>query len=105
MPAGFAPVKMPPLCVAMLAPGSESAGELVGRHLLFKWPPRLGGWAHGIVRAVNTNQTMKVAGKMCNFVVYYSADDETAEHVLRAHDYGHNSKSPANSWVLLGPLE
>ena len=99
---GLLPLKLPAWVESCLDPESPSAENLVGQWVLYKWPPRLGGWACGKVVAVNTDQTKKVNKEVCNYLVHYPVDDDTSEHYLNARDYAHNAKAVAGSWVCLG---
>ena len=101
----LAPVKLPSWVDDALPMGSESAQKLVGKEILYKWPPRLGGWARGTITAVNTDVTKKVGKEMCNFLVHYPVDDDTSEHLFHTRDYARNVKSLSGSWVLLGGEE
>ena len=99
---GLVPVKMPPWLGGALELESQSAEDLVGNKILYKWPSRLGGWAVGTVTSVNKDKKKKIDEEVCNFLVYYSADDNTADHVLQPRGYARNMKSANDSWVLLG---
>ena len=101
----LSPVKLPPWVEEALPIGSESAEQLVGKEILYRWPPRLGGWARGTVTAVNTDVKKKVGKEMCNFLVHYPVDDDTSEHLFHTRDYARNVKALSGSWVLLGPEE
>ena len=90
-------------CLVLESP--STAEKLVGQWLLYKWPPRLGGWARGKVVAVNTDQTKKVNKEVCNFLVHYPVDDDTSEHLFKTSEYARNSKSLSGAWVLLGGEE
>ena len=59
----------------------------MGMHILYKWPPRLGGWLLGKVSAVNKDDKIAIAGEMCNFRVCYPGDKQTAEHRLSVLKY------------------
>lgn len=76
-----------------------------GHALLYKWPPRLGGWLLGKVAAVNTDAKIVIAGEMCNFRVYYPGDKQTAEHCLSVQKYAGSKKAGLDSWVVLGSGE
>ena len=99
---GFLPLKLPAWMESCLALESPSPEKLVGLWLLYKWPPRLGGWARGKVVAVNMDQTKKVNQEVCNYLVHYPVDDDTSEHYLNARDYAPNAKAVTGSWVCLG---
>ena len=99
------PVKCPAWVEPALALDSPSAALLVGEEILYKWPPRLGGWARGTVSAVNTDKTKKVAKEVCNFTVLYPVDGDTSMHFLNTREYAKNAKAVSGSWVLLGKEE
>ena len=99
---GLLPVKPPEWLGGALEFGSLTAEKLLGSKILYKWRPRLGGWAVGTVTAVNTDKKKKVGKEVCNFLVHYAADDDTSDHVLHACTYASNEKAVADSWVLLG---
>lgn len=90
---------------ACLEPQSGSASELVGRHILYRWPTRLGGWLVGKVISANTDPTVTVGEDVANFVVYYEADAEEAQHCLKRQKYAKSAKATTDSWVLLGPAQ
>jgi hypothetical protein len=75
-------VKCPAWVEPALALDSPSAAQLVGEEILYKWPPRLGGWARGTVSAVNKDKTKKVAKEVCKFTVLYR---DTSMHFLTEH--------------------
>ena len=74
----------------------------MGQEILFKWAPRLGGWARGEVVAVNEDKTKLVDKQMCNFLVHYPVDDDTSEHLFNTSEYAVNAKAVSGSWVILG---
>lgn len=92
----------PPSNLAAMLSLDKDAESLVGRSILYRWPPRLGGWMVGNITAVNLDEKNNVKGKMCNFEVYYQQDEETAYHLLEVAGYALNSKAKIDSWVLLG---
>ena len=63
-----------------------------------------GQWALSHVTAVNTDKKKKIDEEVCNYLVYYTADDNTADHVLQPRGYARNVKSANDSWVLLGAV-
>ena len=100
---GLQVIEDPPWLAAAVVLGSGTASQLVDYFLLFKWSARMGGWALGQVSAV-AEESEKVDGEKCNFSVYYAADDATAQHRLSMAEYAKNTKSPSQSWVLLGKM-
>ena len=101
----LSPVKLPPWVVDALVPDSQTAERLVGQEILYKWQPRLGGWARGTVTEVNTDKTKMVGQEVCNFLVYYAVDGDTSTHHLNTHEYASNAKAKSGFWVLLGTEE
>jgi hypothetical protein len=57
----------------------------------------IGGWAHGEVSAVNHDKTVKMGKEMCNYMVHYSVDDDTSEHLLKTQQYALNAKAVPGS--------
>ena len=100
-PLGMSAIAVPDWLSDALSTDSESAAEMIGLHILYHWPNNLGGWLHGKVLSVNKDKKQTVNGAMCNFVVFYSSDGETAHHLLSLERYAKNCKSPIDSWVLL----
>ena len=88
---------------ACLEPLSETASELVGRFILYRWPTRIGGWLVGEVKAANTDSKEMVGDDVANFNVFYAADGEEAKHCLKLKKYAKNAKASTDAWVLLGP--
>ena len=98
----LSPRAAPPWLEAALEPDSSTAKELLGRYILYKWPPRLGGWAVGKVTSVQKEASVQVKSVKCNFSVFYECDQQSADHVLSLSAYAKTAKSPSDSWVLLG---
>jgi hypothetical protein len=99
----FQPVAAPEWLEQALEPGSSTADQLVGWHILYRWPPRLGGWMVGDIKAVNKDKDQTAQGGVCNYVVYYRADKEEAFHRLQLSSYATSSKAKVDSWVMLTP--
>ena len=99
---GLMPLKLPTWVEESLATDSSSADRFVGQHILYKWAPRLGGWARGKVVAINTDKAKKVGKEVCNFLVHYPVDDDTSEHLFTTSEYAATAKAVSGSWVLLG---
>ena len=97
-----APVKLPAWVEGSLTPESQTAAQLVGKEILYKWPPGLGGWARGRVVSMNVDQSKKVGKEVCNYLVFYAVDGDTSEHLFKMCDYARNAKDKTGSWVLLG---
>lgn len=90
---------------AALEPGSATSSDLVDRLIVYRWPPRLGGWAIGKVVAVNKDKKKKVGSHMANFITYYEVDKDNASHLLHLNGYAVSSKSKVDSWALLDTAE
>ena len=99
------PLKCPAWVEPALALDSPSAAQLVGEEILYKWPPRLGGWARGTVLATNHDKTKMVGKEVCNYFVLYPVDGDTSMHFLNMREYAKNAKAVSGSWVLLGKEE
>ena len=102
---GLMPLKLPTWVEESLATDSSSADRFVGQHILYKWAPRLGGWARGKVVAINTDKAKKVGKEVCNFLVHYPVDDDTSEHLFTTSEYAATAKAVPGSWVLFHPPE
>ena len=104
VPTGMLPLAVPDWLQDALESGNAAAANLVKKHILYRWPERLGGWLHGEITSINVDKKQAVKGVMCNFVVYYNADGETAHHILTLKSYAKSCKSASDSWVLLGSV-
>ena len=100
---GLTTLEKPPWMDECCLPGSELASDMVGLKILFKWPARLGGWAMGEITSAAEAEDI-VGNERCNFKVFYESDGETADHRLMPDKYALSSKSPSQSWVLLGQV-
>ena len=98
----LSPLLAPAWLAEALKIGSDSAKQLVGMYILYKWPPRLGGWAVGKVTSSINDPSLHVKNCPCNFAVFYDCDQESADHCLSIASYAKSAKSAADSWVLLG---
>ena len=102
LPEELAPLVAPPWLAEACKPESATAEQLVGKYILYRWPPRLGGWAVGKIISLQTDASVMVKNIKCNFTVYYDCDEQSADHILSVSSYAKSAKSPADSWVLLG---
>ena len=98
----LSPIAAPSWLDEALAVDSPTAEQLLGKYILYKWPPRLRGWAVGKVTAALNDASLQVKGKRCNFAVFYECDQQSADHTLSLCAYARSAKSPSDSWVLLG---
>ena len=102
LPSGLAAtLARPDWLEAALLSNSESAEQLVGRFILYHWPTRVGGWLVGKVSAICDDPAVKVGEDICNFKVFYEADQDSAFHVLSIKKYARSTKSSLDSWLLL----
>ena len=82
---------------------SPVGSQLVGKSILFKWPPRLGGWLVGKIEEANSNLGQDNDEAFAyNFKVAYAGEDERASHMLSVESYAHVASAKTDSWVLLG---
>ena len=103
LPGGLDLMPKPPdFLGACLEPGSETASDLVGSFILYRWPPRMGGWLVGKITKVNTDKRQKAGDTVANFAVFYEADQEEAYHSLALQKYAKDANSHTDAWVLLG---
>ena len=86
-----------------LADQSETASQLVGYFICYKWPARLGGWLVGKITEVNKDRKITVTDdkSVANFIVFYEADKASAHHHLSLACYAKSCRSKTDSWVLL----
>ena len=102
LPPGLSILSAPPDWVeAALADRSDSASELVGYYIVYRWPARLGGWLVGKITGVNSDRSIKASDNVCNFVAFYESDQDSAHHHLSLPMYAKNAKAKVDSWALL----
>mmetsp|Transcript_78812 Transcript_78812/g.127819 ORF Transcript_78812/g.127819 Transcript_78812/m.127819 type:complete len:99 (-) Transcript_78812:333-629(-) len=77
--------------------------QLIGHHILFKWPTY--GWCLGRISEGNSNPKRKVCKKIVNFIVFYPDDGGSGPHCLSLDNYNMDgdNDSPNHTWMLLGP--
>ena len=101
LPAGFAISPSPPEWLSLeLEHMPTEDSQLVGKHILYKWPLSAGSWLVGKV-ALNTDKKQKIGDNICNFKAYYETDKAWAHHHLTLPKYAKSSGSKVDSWVLL----
>lgn len=93
IPDGMHGVQCPTWLSECLVSGSGSASQLVGYHIMYKWPALLGGWLSGEGTAVNKDPVQMIKKEMCNYIVHYAHDGEDAHHLLKIADYALSGKS------------
>ena len=89
---------LPPM-ERVLAFGSEAARELKGRELVYKFPKQ--GWYRGRVLKAATDGTVKTNKRICNFRVFFEADDEFVNQPLYSQNYTTNAEGADHSWALV----
>jgi hypothetical protein len=83
-PPGFAFDQNPPDPLT-LEPMQPQGSTLIDRCILFKW--EYDRWCMGVIKSQNTNPRTRVAGKVANFLVYYTMDKTTGIHALTPTTY------------------
>ena len=102
LPDGMVVKAQPPDWIgAALEHGSETASDMVGKLITYKWPALLGGWMVGKVTIVNTDKANKIGTSFANFEVYYEADKESAFHLLSLEKYAKSSRSKTDAWAIV----
>ena len=66
-------------------PQHPAGQNLVGRHLMYKWPRY--GWCQGKIIKCNPDPTLKIGKLMVNFIAYYPCDKTYPEHALSLQNY------------------
>ena len=64
----------------ILVPFHPAGQQMLGQHILFKWPTY--GWCLGKISACNTNPKRKVSKQTVNFIVFYPDDGSSGPHCL-----------------------
>ena len=68
LPPGFQPASVPPPG-NMLVPLDPAGKQMIGQHVLFKWPKH--GWCLGKISSWNRNSKRTVCKQIVNFTVFY----------------------------------
>jgi len=102
LPTGFQPALTPPNAT-ILVPLDPAGQQMLGQHILFKWPTY--GWCLGTISACNTNPKRKVSKQIVNFIVFYPDDGSSGPHCLSLDNYNVDidNDSPNHTWLLLQP--
>jgi len=102
LPPGFQPASMPPNG-NMLVPLDTAGQQMIGQHILFKWPTY--GWCLGKMSAWNTNPKCTMCKQTVNFTVFYPDDGSIGPHCLLLDNYNidTDNDSPNHTWLLLEP--
>jgi len=100
---GFQPASVPPRD-NMLVPLDTAGQQMIGQHILFKWPTY--GWCFGKISAWNNNPKRKVGKQIVNFNVFYPDDSSSGPHCLSLDNYNvdTDNDSPNHTWLLLEPV-
>jgi hypothetical protein len=103
LPPGFQPASVPPHD-NMLVPLDTAGQQMIGQHILFKWPTY--GWCFGKISAWNNNPKRKVGKQIVNFNVFYPDDSSSGPHCLSLDNYNvdADNDSPNHTWLLLEPV-
>jgi len=101
-PPGFRLVSIPPT-TNMLAFLDPTGQQLIGHHILFKWPTY--GWCLGRISQWNRNPRRQVCKQLVNFIVFYPDDGSSGPHCLSLDDYNidGDNDSPNHTRLLLEP--
>ena len=97
LPPGFQPASTPPNDT-MLVPLDPAGQQMIGQHILFKWPTY--GWCLGKISACNTDPKCKVSKQIVNFTVFYPDDGSSGPHCLSLDNYDMRGASVTDG----GPL-
>ena len=87
----------PPL-EKILAFQSADGEVLKGREILYKFAQ---GWYRGRVLKQATDRAVKTNKRICNYRVFFEADDEMINQPLYTQTYAKNAAAGEHSWVLL----
>jgi hypothetical protein len=100
LPPGFQPASAPPHG-KMLVPLHPAGQQMLGQHILFKWPTY--GWCLGKISACNSNPKCTVYKQIVNFTVFYPDDNSSRPHCLLLDNYNidFDNDSPNHTWLLL----
>jgi len=79
LPPGFQPASTPPNDT-ILVPLDPAGQQMIGQHILFKWPTY--GWCLGKISAYNTNPKRRVSKQIVYFTVVYPDDGNYGPHCL-----------------------
>jgi len=84
LPPGFQPASVPPPG-NMLVPLDPARKQMIGQHILFKWPKH--GWCLGKISSWNSNPKCTVCKQIVNFTVFYPDDSSSGPHCLSLDSY------------------
>ena len=77
---------------------SAEGVALKGRELMFRFEE---GWFRGRILKQANDRSVKSSGHVCNYRVFYEADDELLNQPLYPNSYSPHSTARTGAWVLL----
>jgi len=100
LPPGFQPASAPPHG-NILVPLHPAGQQMLGQHILFKWPTY--GWCLGKISEWNSNPKCKMCKQIVNFTVFYPDDSSSGPHCLSLDNYNIDSDNDSSNhtWLLL----
>ena len=102
LPPGFQPASVPPPG-NVLVPLDSAGKQMIGQHILFKWPKH--GWYLGKISSWNSNPNRTVCKQIFNFTFFYSDDSSSGSHCLSLDNYNidADNDSPNHTWLMIEP--
>ena len=88
---------LPPL-EKVVAFRSSDGHVLKGREIMYKFKE---GWFRGRVLKQNSDGTIRMNKRICNFRVFFEADDEMLNQPLYSQTYAQDATGPVHTWMLL----
>eukprot|EP00966_Prymnesium_polylepis_P316616 7316057-Prymnesium_polylepis.1 len=88
---------LPPL-ESVLKFGSENGSVLKGREIMYHFDS---GWFRGRLLKPASGKSVKHKKRICNFRVFFDADDELLNLPLYSSNYAKDASSPTDTWMLL----
>jgi len=87
----------------MLVPLDPAGQQMIGQHILFKWPTY--GWCLGKISAWNSNPKCTVCKQIVNFNVFSHDNSSSGPNCLSVDNYNidTDNDSPNHTWLLLEP--
>jgi len=100
LPTGFQPASVPPPG-NMLVPLDPAGKQMIGQHILFKWPKH--GWCVGKISSWNRNHNHTVCKQIVYFTVFYPDDSSSTPQFLSLNMYNidADNDSPNHTWLLI----
>ena len=102
LPTNFAIAPSPPRSDT-LEPLNPAGHQMVGQHIMYKWPTH--GWCIGKIIECNDNPKTKIGKLTVNFVVLYYDDKTLGPHCLSLKNFNHSAddNSPNHTWIMINP--